>query len=91
MVAHGLEETKMETGNWYFRLQEISFSKNSAGAKTHINVFTLLLAYFNLYMLEKSKHKTYLTLRRVIGWFSNFSITSTKSVYLQSDIYKHMD
>lgn len=29
MVVHGLEETKRETGNWYFRLQEISFSKNS--------------------------------------------------------------
>lgn len=57
MVAHGLEETKMETGNWYFRLQEISFSKNSAGAKNRINVFTLLLTFFNLYMLEKSKHK----------------------------------
>lgn len=57
MVAHGLEQTKMETGNWYFRLQEILFSKNSAGAKTLINVFTLLLTYFNLYMLEKSKHE----------------------------------
>ncbi len=57
MVAHGLEQTQMETGNWYFRLQEILFSNNSAGAKTLIDVFTLLLTYFNLYMLEKSKHK----------------------------------
>lgn len=50
MVAHGLEETKMETENWYFRLQEISFSKNSAGAKKkHYCVYLIANIFHSVY------------------------------------------